>query len=92
MNADRGLLVLDVRDSTEYEQAHLDTSVNVSRGLLEWKISTVCPDPDKPILVHCGSGGRAVLSVKSLMEMGYTNVTAIDATYVDIAAAMSVKG
>jgi rhodanese-related sulfurtransferase len=88
LKANPGISVLDVREPAEYEQARLRNSVNVSRGLLEWKIGDVCPDPNNPILIHCGSGGRAVLAAKTLIEMGYKNVTAIDATYADIEAGM----
>lgn len=88
--ADRALFVLDVRESGEYEQAHLKVSVNVPRGLLEWKISSVCPDPDARILVHCATGGRAVLSAKTLIDMGYRNVTAVDGRFQDLAAYLAV--
>lgn len=46
-------------------------------------------DPEQPyhktefskenrIILQCASGGRSALAVKSLKEMGYTNVTHLD--------------
>ena len=75
------VLVVDVRDPSEVQQSgKLKGSVNVSRGMLEFRA-----DPesqyhspsfrkDKTILLHCASGGRSALAGKTLQDMGYTAV------------------
>lgn len=91
LKEDSSLVVVDVREPDEYSEAHLDTSTNIPRGVLEWKISEAYPDSDQAMLIHCATGGRPVLSAKSLMELGYKNVTAIDGNFAEISDAFSAK-
>ncbi|WP_320838384.1 rhodanese-like domain-containing protein [Zhongshania sp.] len=86
---DDPIAIVDVRGSAEYAEAHLDTALNIPRGLLEWKIIGALPEATAPILIHCGTGGRAVLSARSLMAMGYTNVAAIDGSFSEITECMA---
>ena len=81
-----GALVIDVRESANAEASQLVASINVSRGLIEMKIPSLCPEPDTLILTHCAGGGRASLVAARLQEMGYTNVYAITAKFEDIKA------
>jgi rhodanese-related sulfurtransferase len=52
----------------------------VSRGLLEFRADPDLPthDPalrkDRPVILYCGSGGRAALAGKTLVEMGFKDV------------------
>ena len=73
-----GALVLDVRDAAEVAQAgHVPGSVNVSRGMLEFRADPESPYHDErfsketPVLLYCASGGRAALAGQVLREMGY---------------------
>jgi len=84
---DDNVLVLDVREPAEAEEAKLGVSVHVPRGVLEMKIEDLAPDADRPILVHCAKGARAALAARSLQEMGYRNVSFIDGAFEDIARA-----
>ncbi len=77
-------VIIDVREPREVEESRLNDSINIPRGLLELKIAETCPEHDRPILVHCGTGGRASLSVYTMQIMGYANVHVIDATFDDI--------
>ena len=83
-----GLLVIDVRETAEFESASLPFAVNVPRGFLEFKIATVCEEADAPILLHCKTGGRAILAAKTLAEMGYSNVGVVGGTVEDLLAAV----
>lgn len=84
LEKDRAAVLLDVREAAEHEKSHVPGALNIPRGVIEWKIANVSHDPAKPILVHCATGGRAVLAAKSLSDIGYTNVIAIDGSYADI--------
>lgn len=85
-----GTTIIDVREPSECEEkGKLKQSINIPRGLLEMKISELCPDGDRPILLHCGAGGRASLAARSLQEMGYNNVHIIDASFDDIKSTFS---
>jgi rhodanese-related sulfurtransferase len=84
---DVGLLI-DVRDPDEYATGHIPGAVNISRGTLEFKIRKLVASPNnaglnKKIMLYCASGGRSALATKSLMDMGFTNVTGVDIKLVD---------
>lgn len=78
---DNGALLLDIRDASELQAVgRAAQSHHISRGMLEFRAdpATQFYDPelrfDRPILVHCASGGRAALAGKLLKDMGYTEV------------------
>lgn len=78
LDAKADLLILDVREPTEYEAAHVPGSVNLPRGLLEFEIWAVAPDRNKKIFVYCKTGVRAALATKLLNELGYKNAVSVD--------------
>jgi len=79
--------VLCVCPKDEYDQLHLENSVLIPRGLLEFQVaknelyprinSGRTPRKDQRIIVYCRSGSRGLLAAKTLKEMGYTNVVSI---------------
>ncbi len=68
------LIVIDVRQGGEYQLGHIPGAINIPRGLLEFRITHVTKDPNRPILVYCLTGGRATLAVKALEKMGYKKI------------------
>jgi rhodanese-related sulfurtransferase len=60
----------------------LDGAVNVPRGLVEFVSSATSPLPFNPIftnksdkfVLYCGTGGRAALAGRALMDLGFTDV------------------
>ncbi len=84
-------IIIDVREPGEAEESKLNDSTNIPRGMLEMKIEKTCPEPDKPILLHCVTGGRASLSAHTLEMMGYTNVHVINAKFEEIKAAFDLN-
>jgi phage shock protein E len=81
-------IIIDVREPEDAANSKLKGSINIPRGLIEMKISHLCPEPGALILLHCAGGGRASLSALTLQEMGYTNVHAITAKFEDIKDAL----
>jgi rhodanese-related sulfurtransferase len=75
--ADPKLVLVDVREPAEQAQAKIGRAAPAPRGVLEFQIEKIAPDRSQPILVHCASGGRAALAVKSLAELGYENASAV---------------
>ena len=71
-----GLLV-DVREPGEGAAGHLPGATLLPRGVLEGKIEALAPDPDQPIVLYCGSGGRSALAAESLKRMGYGRVLSL---------------
>lgn len=70
----KGAVILDVRESHEFEQGHVPGAINVSVNSIE-KISKKVKHKDTPIFTYCLSGARSGRAVAALKEMGYTNVT-----------------
>jgi len=70
-------VVLDIREPAELDVKTAKGTVHVPRGLLEFKLPELVPDHDRPIYLHCASGGRARLGAEQLRRLGYTNVSAI---------------
>jgi rhodanese-related sulfurtransferase len=86
--ADPTLVLIDLREPTEYAQGRIERATLVPRGVLEFQITNVVPDHRQPVLLHCRSGGRAALAVKSLTQLGYTNVTAVVGAFEDLHEAL----
>lgn len=68
------LIILDVRDQREFKKGHIPGAVNISRGVLEFKVTKEIPNRDAAILVYCKVGGRGALAAHTLKQMGYKNV------------------
>jgi len=77
-------IILDVREKHSADEAKLEKSINISRGLLEMQTHKHCPDVDAVILTHCAGGGRASLAALTLKNMGYQNVYAITGPFDEI--------
>jgi len=83
------VLLLDIREPAEHEASAIPVAVHVPRGVLEFKITDICEDKSKEILVQCGGGGRASLASESLKSMGYDNVHIVEAKFEDFLAAFN---
>ncbi len=76
-------LLIDVREPEEYAAGHIPDAINIPRGVIELRIWPHVGFPDKTDLnkqltLYCGSGARCVLAAKSLQDLGFSNVTAVD--------------
>jgi rhodanese-related sulfurtransferase len=81
-------LIIDVREPGEYAQGHVTGAINIPRGLIEFKVWSKVgfpdnTDTDKKIYIYCKTGGRASLATKSLKDLGFTNVTAVNMKIAD---------
>ena len=69
-----GYIFLDCRTSREFKMGHIPGAINISRGLLEFKIAKKVPDKNANIIIYCKSGGRGSLATCTLSRMGYKDV------------------
>jgi rhodanese-related sulfurtransferase len=81
-------LIIDVREPGEYAQGHVTGAINIPRGLIEFKIWSKVGFPDntdtgKKIYIYCKTGGRASLATKSLKDLGFTKVKAVNMKIAD---------
>jgi rhodanese-related sulfurtransferase len=67
------VIILDVRDKNELEDGKIPGAVNISRGMLEFKVGMQIPDRTTRIIVYCGLDLRSPLATKTLNDMGYVN-------------------
>jgi rhodanese-related sulfurtransferase len=81
MDANAELLLIDVREESEWYQDHLPNAVHLSRGVIELRIENAVPDPATPLVLYCGGGYRSALAADNLQKMGYTNVASMAGGY-----------
>jgi molybdopterin/thiamine biosynthesis adenylyltransferase/rhodanese-related sulfurtransferase len=74
-------VLLDVRESDEWRQGHLEGALPLPRGFLEIKVESAIPDKRAPIIAYCAGGVRSLLAGKALKEMGYQNVSSMSGGY-----------
>ena len=66
--------VIDVSTRTEYNEGHLNGSVNIPLKDIKAKIVTMQPNKDKNILLYCQSGTRSKKAMRMLAKLGYRHV------------------
>lgn len=79
-DAERALtrsLVIDVRESDEFQSGSIPGAVHIPRGLLEGNIANRVPDTATSVILVCAGGMRSALAAKSLQEMGYESVRSL---------------
>ena len=72
-------VLLDVREADEYHTSHIPGAVNVSRGILEFKLTNdpVFEDRALNMVIYCKNSGRSALAARAMKEMGYIHVQSI---------------
>jgi rhodanese-related sulfurtransferase len=79
------LIVLDIRESDEFEMMHIKSSLHVPRGVLEgacvWNYDDTIPalaqNRDQNIVVVCRSGNRSALAALTMQQMGFEQVRSL---------------
>ena len=67
-----GVLVIDVREQNEYDQAHIENGILVPLSTVSAeKINEINPQ-NKTILIHCHSGKRSKVAANIILSQGYT--------------------
>src|SRR3979490_2505632 len=78
-----GAVVVDVRETHEFEAGHLPGAKHVPRGppeprpggTLESRIEGAVPDHDAHVVLYCQTGQRSALAAHTLKDLlGYENV------------------
>ena len=70
-----GAVVVDVRESHEFEAGHLPGAKHVPRGYLESRIEGAVPERDAHVILYCQTGQRSALAAHTLKDLlGYENV------------------
>jgi len=69
--------LIDVREESEWDEAHAKGADHLGKGIIERDIEKVVPDKDAELILYCGGGYRGALAADSLQKMGYTNVASM---------------
>lgn len=70
-----GVTVVDVSSEDEFNLGHIAGAVLLTEDDIREKAEAVLPDKQAEILVYCRSGDRSEIAARSLISLGYTNVT-----------------
>ncbi|HEX3104291.1 MAG TPA: rhodanese-like domain-containing protein [Terriglobales bacterium] len=72
------VLLVDVREESEFAKDHLPGAIHLGKGVIERDIEKRVPDVNTPMILYCGGGFRSAIAADNLQKMGYTNVLSMD--------------
>ncbi|HYA96518.1 MAG TPA: rhodanese-like domain-containing protein [Methylomirabilota bacterium] len=78
LDAGEKLVLVDVREESEWARGHLPGAVYMGKGVIERDIEKRVPDPSTKLVLYCGGGFRSALAADNLQKMGYANVESMD--------------
>lgn len=69
------VIILDVRELTEFEDGHIPGAVLLPvSAISKDSAAAVIPNYDTTVLVYCRSGNRSQTASRALTELGYSEV------------------
>lgn len=81
------IVLLDVREESEWKAGHAAKAVHLGKGILERDIEKMIPDVNTEIIMYCGGGYRSALACDAAQKMGYSNVHSLIGGYKAMVAA-----
>ena len=86
--------LIDIREANELDTAgRVDGASHIPRGMLEVYLDVNSPifkngqlEQNKEFVLFCAGGVRSALAVKSLMQMGYKNISHIDGGFASMSS------
>jgi rhodanese-related sulfurtransferase len=81
------IVLLDVREDSEWSAGHAAQAVHLGRGVLERDLEKRFPDMNTEIILYCGGGFRSALACDAAQKMGYRNVHSLIGGYKGLVAA-----
>lgn len=72
------LLLVDVREESEWAKGHLPGAIHLGKGIIERDIEDRVPDTKSEIILYCGGGYRSALAADNLRKMGYEKPVSMD--------------
>jgi molybdopterin/thiamine biosynthesis adenylyltransferase/rhodanese-related sulfurtransferase len=75
-----GMVLLDVRESEEWDAGHIPGAKHVPRGYLESRVEGVVgSDRSQRVVIYCASGQRSALAANTLKQLlGYEDVASMN--------------
>ena len=78
IDSDDPPVILDIRTPFEVKAGSIDGSTNINYYGDSFKEEVGKMDRNKPVIVHCRSGGRSTESLEIFRELGFKNVYHLD--------------
>ncbi len=78
LDAGEKMVLVDVREESEWARGHVAGAVYLGKGVIERDIEQRIPDASATIVLYCGGGFRSALAADNLQKMGYKNVISMD--------------
>jgi rhodanese-related sulfurtransferase len=78
LDAGEPLILVDVREESEWARGHIPNAVHLGKGIIERDIEKAIPDKSATVVLYCGGGFRSALAADNLQKMGYSNVISMD--------------
>jgi len=74
MCIDGGAIILDVRTKEEFEEGHMEGSMNIDFHNASFKEQVEKLDKSRSYVVYCASGGRSMKAAQMMLDMGFEDV------------------
>lgn len=87
MQKDPRVVLLDVREESEWTAGHAEGAHYLGKGVLERDLEKRFPDPQTEIIMYCGGGFRSALTCEAAQKMGYRRVHSLIGGYRALVAA-----
>jgi NADPH-dependent 2,4-dienoyl-CoA reductase/sulfur reductase-like enzyme len=80
--AENNSMIIDVRETDEYESAHIKGAINIPLSELRERFDEI--PRDKPVYLHCRTGQRSYNAALALQNLGYQNVVNITGSFLGL--------
>jgi rhodanese-related sulfurtransferase len=74
IKSNKELVVIDVRTVQEYKSGHISGAKSIPVNEISSRTGELNSYKEKPVLVHCASGGRSGAAVRILVKAGFKNI------------------
>ncbi len=81
------VVLLDVREDSEWSAGHAAEAVHLGKGILERDLEKLYPDTATEFIMYCGGGFRSAMTCDAAQKLGYQNVRSLIGGYKGMAAA-----
>ena len=71
-------LVLDVRETDEYQSGHIQGAVHIPVGELEDRVDELQDSRERPILIYCRAGQRSAQAAAVLKRREFSQIYKLD--------------
>ena len=75
------LVLLDVREDSEWSAGHAVEAVHLGKGILERDLEKLYPDAATEFIMYCGGGFRSAMTCDAAQKLGYKNVRSLIGGY-----------